>query len=335
MAQQTTYSKTNGGSVDFGSVAIQRLRYPAAIPGAKTQLRMYLEALFDPDDVVELRPIECWTEAGTKRSRLVSEKRRWVTAEHCAEMHDELHSLNTQGVNIFVGVNPRESRGGTKDAIGVCRSVWVDLDHVTFDEARSRWEHILPPPSIAISSGHGYHAYWLLRKPYEVRERRSRERFETMLKSLYADLGADATNDVSRILRLPGTWNVKDCRNGKNPEPCVLVYCDPKRQYPIGTFRPWFEKASNPNAVRASSRREEPIRRFVADDGDVATALSRLDDEVSDRSRRDFGVVCHLLRLGHDPEAIWRLVHDRSKFATSGREYFDVTIKNAIRSLGA
>ena len=335
MAQQTTCSNTDRSNVDFAGVAVDRLKYPAPIPGAELQLRTYLEALFDRDDVVELRPIECWTEAGTKRSRLVSEKRCWVTARDCARMYDELRSLNDEGVNIFVGVNPREFPGGTKDAVGRCNSVWVDLDHVTFDEARSRWEDFLPPPSIAISSGHGYHIYWLLQSPYDVRARRERDKFETMLKSLYADLGADATNDVSRILRVPGTWNVKDYRNGKNPEPCVLVYCDPKRQYPIGTFRPWFEKASKPNAVRASTRREEPIRRFVADDGDVATALSRLDDEVSDRSRRDFGVVCQLLRLGHDPEAIWRLVHDRSKFATSGREYFDVTIKNAIRSLGA
>ena len=335
MAEQTTPSAADHARSAFRDLAIDRTDYPDTIPGADVQVRSYLAALFDSTHLIELRPIECWTEAGTKRSRLVRGARRWVAARDCAENCNELQSLNANRANIFIGVNPRNSQGGKKDAVSTCRSVWVDFDNMTFLEAKRRWEHLLPPPSMAVSSGHGYHVYWLLCEPYDVRSRPCRERFEAMLKSLYTDLGADATNDVSRILRLPGTWNVKDVRNGKTPEPCMLVYCEPQRRYPISTFKPWFDERSRRLATKGSCRPKVPEYGILPDAPNVAIALRHLDKDVSDRSRRDFAVICELLRLRVDPESIWQLVRERSKFADRGREYFDVTLSNAVRNLNS
>ena len=61
--------------------------------------------------------------------------------------------------------------------------------------------------------------------------------------------------------------------------------------------------------------------------------VSRLDRPTPDRSRRDFAIVCDLLRLGLAKEDIWDLVSGRSKFESNGRSYFDVTISNAERRI--
>ena len=61
--------------------------------------------------------------------------------------------------------------------------------------------------------------------------------------------------------------------------------------------------------------------------------VSRLDRPSPDRSRRDFAIVCDLLRLGLAKEEIWNLVSCRSKFESNGRPYFDLTFSNAERSI--
>jgi hypothetical protein len=62
---------------------------------------------------------------------------------------------------------------------------------------------------------------------------------------------------------------------------------------------------------------------------DVTTLISRLDRPCRDRSRRDFAIVCDLLRLGLSREEIWSLVAGTSKFESDGRPYFDLTVTNA------
>jgi hypothetical protein len=64
---------------------------------------------------------------------------------------------------------------------------------------------------------------------------------------------------------------------------------------------------------------------------EVAEIVRNLDRPSQDRSRRDFAVVCDLIRLGLSAEEIWPLVASRSKFESNGRAYFDVTIANAER----
>jgi hypothetical protein len=61
--------------------------------------------------------------------------------------------------------------------------------------------------------------------------------------------------------------------------------------------------------------------------------VRRLERPSLDRSRRDFAIVCDLLRLGLAREEIWELVSDTSKFESGGRPYFDLTFTNAERSV--
>ena len=71
--------------------------------------------------------------------------------------------------------------------------------------------------------------------------------FQDVVAGIAASIGGDHTIDVSRLLRLPGTMNRKDERNGREPVPCQLVECCGER-YPLSQFEQ-FAKAS-PSAKR-------------------------------------------------------------------------------------
>ena len=64
-------------------------------------------------------------------------------------------------------------------------------------------------PSILVHSGGGFQAYWLLREPLGL-ENGNYSHVEAIMKRLNLALGGDVgTQDISRILRLPGTLNMK------------------------------------------------------------------------------------------------------------------------------
>ena len=62
----------------------------------------------------------------------------------------------------------------------------------------------------------------------------------------------------------------------------------------------------------------------------IRCLVSRLDRATTDRSKRDYAIVCELIRLGLRELDIWSLVHRKSKFATDGWRYFVVTYRNAL-----
>ena len=307
-------------------------RFPRPLLADKIQLEAFTGTLFDATDLVELRLIESWSEAGKKRSRLID--RLWLQASEIPRALPRLQEHNALGANIYFGVNPRQERFGTKEAVNVIGAIWADFDNVDCAEAEARFRTHLPEePSIIVSSGHGVHLYWLLRPPFVIQSDADRERFERMLKAIYRAVGCDAVQDVSRVLRFPGLWNVKSLRNGVLPVPCYLLACDPEQTYSFSTFARWWERAKEEIAVETAATRVPPTSTAPPGNPGTKELVAELDRSVSDRSRRDFAVVLALLRLGLSPEEIWPLVENRSKFEDRGRPYFDITARNALRSL--
>ena len=287
------------------------------------ELTHFAATLFEANDRIELRLIYEPQSGAVRRI-----ERRWCTSSELVANVEWLRRRNAAGGHIFFGVNPRRYYGGTKDAVHACRVIWVDLDQVMPEEAAFRWQKVLPDPSLLVDSGHGVHAYWLLDEPWDVSTVKSLQEFEGLLQGLYADLGADATQDVSRLLRLPGFVNFK-----APPAPCRLLVCRPELRYPRRLFDAWRPEprptaAQNPLDLAQHRMPRSPSL------GRLHDVLFRLRFEVVDRSRRDFGVVCDLQRLGLDREFAWKLVSPYSKFATDGRAYFDRTWRSAARRLG-
>lgn len=293
----------------------------------RCDLHRFLRVLFEPADTVEIRPIEIWTDVVSKRrhSSVLHEHRMWLTPHEIADRESILSELNTASrANVFMGVNPRAAHGGSrKSDVRICRSVWVDMDDVTPESARWRC-HItgLPDPSLLVDSGSGVHLYWILREPVCVSTLENRRNFEVRLKMLYQRLRADSTNDVTRLLRLPGFKNMKDARNGAETPMCRLVWYSPDERFELDRLLPSYSASWSRPRLKKDSMRQQ--------DGQVGRIIARLDRTVTDRSRRDFGVICCLIRIGVRPEEIWRLVKHCSKFATAGRSYFETTIANAF-----
>lgn len=287
------------------------------------QFRCFIESTFLPNDLVEIR---AFINEVNGRSRVV--EREWIRAEVLASKFNWLENLNARKVNVHFGVNPRSERGGKKSSITHCRFIWADFDNMDGPEAMWRITPVLPMPNTVIESGHGIHMYWKLDEPYSVVEPSRREHFERVLKAVYAKVGADSTSDVTRLMRLPGFINHK-----REPVPCRLISCNQEATHGFDQFHaPLVEQNTNRlanesirRATRTGTKRQRPKN--------VNQVLSELDSPSDDRSRRDFRVVCRLLRNGLTEEEIWENVRDRSKFATHGRAYFDVTIKNALRQV--
>ena len=79
----------------------------------------------------------------------------------------------------------------------------------------------------------------------------------------------------------------------------------------------------------------EEILRDHARPQRVRRLVSRLNRNNTDRSKRDYAIVCELIRLGLRERDIWSLVHEKSKFATDGWRYFVTTFYSASQDVAA
>ena len=145
-------------------------------------------------------------------------------------------------------------------------------------------------------------------------------------------LDGDHTTDLSRLLRLPGTLNRKDQRNGREPVPAALVECDPARRYPLATF----ESLKSPSAETERSKQiaAMPLPRARKISSSKADKLAELIAACAiaptgSRSEADFAICCYAIRNGIAKDEVWAQVEQVGKFGEQGRRYFDLTWENA------
>lgn len=136
-------------------------------------------------------------------------------------------------MDVYVGVGTRArdmgpgQRGGEDAVSGIC-GMWADVDFQssahpnktlprTMGDALRIFPHEMPP-TIVVQSGNGMHAWWLFKEPwmFDSPEERGEARklsmiWHTLLKLQALKFGYhyDRLFDLSRILRIPGTWNFK------------------------------------------------------------------------------------------------------------------------------
>ena len=107
--------------------------------------------------------------------------------------------------------------------------LWIDIDvqnqaahkHINLPPDIPAAMSLLPgdlPPSLIVWSGYGLHVYWLFKEPWIFDSPDERGRAAELLRSLQAVIKnnavknnwkLDATADLARILRVPGTFNRK------------------------------------------------------------------------------------------------------------------------------
>jgi hypothetical protein len=108
----------------------------------------------------------------------------------------------------------------TRNNLHRVKSLFLDIDikgddkhHTTYEDATRALKALcrigLPKPLI-VSTGGGLHCYWTLTEEVDAEAWRPvAEQFKTIAVSLGVRADHSVTADCARILRLPGTWNVK------------------------------------------------------------------------------------------------------------------------------
>jgi hypothetical protein len=174
------------------------------LPNAERFVGAFLWALFEPDDVIELRPLPSADEA------------TWFVATDVDTLIARALHLNVAGENVFIGVNPRLDfgrRGNT--GVQVVRTIWVDFDgrHLAATDKASQVAEALarvakvglPTPTIVNFSGHGVHLYWRFLEPVT-----DFDRWNALIDGLVTTLNScTGAKGLDRIMRLPEFMNHK------------------------------------------------------------------------------------------------------------------------------
>lgn len=112
---------------------------------------------------------------------------------------------------------PKEGRGSDDDTLGTS-VLWADIDATPIRSVYQIIDHLKKfekPPSWVNLSGNGVHAYWsLTRFITDHKEIRGKNKW------LSTQLNADDCWDLSHILRIPGSYNLKD---PKEPKKVVIA----------------------------------------------------------------------------------------------------------------
>jgi hypothetical protein len=177
----------------------------------------FLEALYDGvEGFVEVRALVD-RKTGEERKKNDVRFRKWFRPNVLAERVPKISEwCKERRCAFFYGVLPRRVEGKGKAAdIADGRVVWADMDFDHYPggegEARKRVDGIQLAPSILVRSGHGLHAYWLLG---DLAEPPTLSSYTRRLGQL---LDADPVHNPDRLLRVPGSFNLK------NPEVPKLV----------------------------------------------------------------------------------------------------------------
>jgi len=198
------------------------------------------------------------------------------------------------GLNYWIGVAlRRNTQGGKKENLLALTAAFSDVDvgeaghkgvtsYKDKPAARAAIEAFQMRPSILIDSGGGFQCYWLYREPVQHLSEAEIAKVEGINRGLALALGGDIeVKDVARILRLPGTFNMK---LAGQPRPVKVVWCEPERVYDLA------ELAKHEDKSRAQSPRQAHQGGAAGPDGEYAAYASKaLADELAALARTPAG----------------------------------------------
>ena len=236
-------------------------------------------------------------------------------------------------VNTYYTVNPRHklpvngagklTGQGTKEHIREVIAFYADVEagqdghkktsfYQTKEEALKTIRSFKYRPSFIIDSGHGYHCLWLFKEPYILGEDVDLEYYEAMNRGIQKVLKADTTADVTRILRVPGSVNVKD---PAHPIRCEMVE-DSGDRYNLEDFETYITPVLLDAAavdfnlkletVKTSRKNLSPrINKIISEGADPS------DPSNTDRSSLIQTVVDAMVAKGYKDNEIYSVLTDK------------------------
>jgi len=266
--------------------------------------------------------------------------------------------------NIYFQVNPVRGDVEKKtERADIAAMAWlhIDLDPRAGEDLDAEQARILsslkqppagvPPPTCVIFSGGGYQAFWRLKEPVpingDVALAEDAKRYNTQLETLFQ---SDATGNVDRIMRLPGTVNrpnaKKKARGQKLALAKVIDFCV-DREYDIKQFTKAAptqagdvgfagRKVVAPGNVRRVDVMEELGEKLPRWCGPVIVHGKDPEGEKTWPSRSEalFAVVCALVRADVSDEDIYSIITDPDhKISESVLEKGSSTERYALRQI--
>jgi hypothetical protein len=203
------------------------------------------------------------------------------------------------GLNYWVGVAlRRDNRGGAKADLLALTAAFADVDvgaaghkaashYQTKAEALAAIEAFPLRPSVVVDSGGGFQPYWLFREPVQLSPE-TITRLEGINRGLAQALGGDvAATDAARILRLPGTFNMK---LAGQPRPVKIIWCEPDRAFDLAELAKFEGKGQAKGRRQSGAQAGTPAPPGAVPGGDYAAyAQKALADELAQLSKTPEG----------------------------------------------
>ncbi len=249
--------------------------------------------------------------------------------------------------HVWFGVSLRRlhTGSGKADDLTWATCVWADFDHVQNKTALVKRLKTFGP-TFLVDSGGGIHAYWRLNRALDLRSDQERTYVREVVHGLGHALGGDTTvHDLTRVMGLPGTYNVGDGKTKiYNPPRIVqVIHHDLRAIYGVDELsryrRPLVQRQGMPiNVAGAPSSPPvisilnipERLKKLVRDGWDQGCGYDS-------RSELDMAVMVALLQGKHAHDEILAVFKDPSnkiseKFlekGTDGARYLTKTLTAA------
>lgn len=191
--------------------------------------------------------------------------------------------------NVFFGVCPRNQKKGKEENVKEVSCVWIDLDCHN-DKERIEKLRILKRfnlrPSIIINSGRGFHIYWLLDKVFVIRDEEEFLKIKGYIKGLSKVLGGDSTFDLARVLRVPGTINLKE---PENPLPVKACEFYPNRKITLKDLEPYKAKVEEVTKSNVTPGKvPDKFRILVETNAKIKATWEGKRKDLKDKSRSGY-----------------------------------------------
>lgn len=284
-------------------------------------------------------------------------KHRYFSAR---EREDAIKHIMSTGnrANVFLRVMPMRQqptdggRGKAEDSLGAS-VLFADIDAYGDDhEAALQALRSLPySPTLITCSGRGLQAWWALNR-FETDLAAITSRNRRLMQDLNAVIPggpADSVFDPARIMRVPGTYNLKDGQTR-----LAYVVERVSKEYALSDFPgasetdndgtaphlEGWEPAKLPENFLFGLTKKDPLlaKRIVSEAGAREAGAKLLKDGSGvDRSINDFHIACRLLRLEYTrEEALAVLIHPTWYSGSKGRTrriYAIATITRAQQAI--
>jgi P4 family phage/plasmid primase-like protien len=269
---------------------------PADIEAAVETALEFLRIIAAPTDWIEMRLLPL---SSSRWFQLIDDGKARSMLRYAMRRNRQAESPD----NVYVGINPRTGYGKRGDRnVAVFRSLFADFDNgITVDEALHRIRAAgLPDPTLVIVSGGGVHVYWMLDEATtDAADWKAR-----MAGIIHAVNSDKSIRNPERIMRLPGSDNVKPGRDGRPA--CRIVEHNGGR-HPITAFP---AHVGSLERIAAAGMPKRPSRRL----GDEAETYLRTGKVGPERRPAIFNIACDMKARGWPlscaNEAIMSRVHD-------------------------